>query len=70
MIKNILGMEIDFSKVERVGEVYGDPMWRRYNVYFISGRVVEIFEERHRESFPRDEFIKIWKKSSQRNRRK
>lgn len=63
MIKNILGEEIDFSKIERIGVVRGDQMWRRYSVYFVSGRVIEIFEDRYDESFPREEFIKIWEKS-------
>jgi hypothetical protein len=60
IIHNILGEEIDFTKIERVGEIYGDQMWRRYPVYFTSGRVLEILQDRYYESYPREEFLKIW----------
>jgi hypothetical protein len=33
-IKDIGNQTIDLSKVERVGNIYGDPSWLRYTVYF------------------------------------
>ena len=71
MIYDIGKDTIDFSKVERVGGVGGDPSWLRYSVYFTGGDTFEIYEERvHVGGFgvtqmKRVRFIELWKQSKQ-----
>lgn len=58
MIEEIAGHTIDFSKIERVGSVGGDPSWLNYTVYFTGGGKFYIYEKRE---YRRVEFIKMWK---------
>ncbi len=64
MIIDIGCVTIDFSKIERVGSVYGDTLYRRYDVYFTSGNKVTIFIDRCEIGaiqMERDHFIRKWK---------
>lgn len=61
MIVDILDMTMDFSKINRVGPIEGNPTWRRYTVYFSGGDAIDIYEDRYRECFPRAEFVKLWR---------
>ena len=67
MIKDVCNQTIDFSKIERVDEVGGDPSWLRYTVYFTGGSNIEIYEERRNAGagmqMKREEFVKMWREN-------
>ena len=68
IIKDIGNQTIDLSKVERVGNIGGDPAWLRYTVYFTGGNKIEIYEERRDGlHMKREEFVKIWRESRESN---
>jgi hypothetical protein len=65
MIKDIGNQTIDLNKVERVGNIFGDPSRLRYTVYFTGGSSIDIYEERRDGlSMKREEFVKIWRESN------
>ena len=65
MIKDIGSQTIDLSKVERVGDVGGDPSWLRYTVHFTSGSKIEIYENRRDGlQMKREEFVKLWREAN------
>ena len=65
MIIDIGCETIDFSKVERVGSIYGDP--GRYDVYFASGGRTIILvdcDSVGTNKMKREDFISKWKVNS------
>jgi hypothetical protein len=66
MIKNVCGFTIDFSKIEMVGPLKGDPKWESYTVYFNSGKTIKFYEERQHACgsllphLKRENFIAMW----------
>ncbi len=55
---------INFSKIERVGPVYGDPLYRRYDVYFTSGNKTTIYVDckgNRIAQMRREDFVRKWK---------
>tara|TARA_B000000475_G_C15607326_1_gene287460 strand:- start:49 stop:321 length:273 start_codon:yes stop_codon:yes gene_type:complete len=55
---------INFGKIERVGSVYGDPLYRRYDVYFTSGNKITIYVDcmgNRIAQMRREDFVRKWK---------
>lgn len=54
------------DKITHVTNLFGDPLYRRYKVYFIGGSSIEIYENRSDMylSIPREEFIKLLKEAN------
>lgn len=61
-IVDIGNITIDLRKIERVGKVYGDQSYLRYNIYFVSGKTIEIYDDRVDDTqMKRETFVELWK---------